>query len=92
MVFIRIECGYTDTQMASKTVSLKEETYERLRQAKGEDESFSDVIDRLLGEGDHPLYDLVGLADDETLERVREQSRAFREETDRRMDPERAER
>lgn len=74
--------------MPSKTISLKEETYERLRRAKGEDESFTDVIDRLLRDDDHPLTGLVGLLDDEEAERVRERSRSFRESVDERMDPE----
>lgn len=72
--------------MTSKTISLKEETYERLRRAKGPNESFSDVVDRLIGEGDHPLYDLVGVADSEEMERLREHSRAFREEVDGRFE------
>lgn len=72
--------------MASKTISLKEETYERLRRAKGEDESFSDAIDRLLGGDDaHSLLDLVGLLDDEEADRVRERMREFRENVDDRM-------
>ena len=72
--------------MASKTISLKEETYERLRRAKGEDESFSDAIDRLLGGDDtHSLLDLVGLLDEEEADRVRERMREFRENVDDRM-------
>lgn len=73
--------------MGSKTISLKEETYNRLHRAKGEDESFSDVIDRLLREGDHPLYGLVGLLDDDEVAELRERSRAFRESVDARMAP-----
>lgn len=74
--------------MGSKTISLKEETYVRLKRAKGEDESFSDVIDRLLGEERHPLYDLVGLLDETEAERARERSRVFREDVDTRLDAE----
>jgi predicted CopG family antitoxin len=74
--------------MSSKTISLKEETYERLRRAKGDDESFSDVIDRLLGDGEHPLYGLVGLLDEAEVDRLRERSQTFREEVNSRMDPE----
>jgi predicted CopG family antitoxin len=76
----------TDTQMPSKTISLQEETYARLERAKGEDESFSDVIDRLLGEERHPIYGLVGLLDEEDVERVRERSPAFREDVETRLD------
>lgn len=80
----RIE--YTD--MGSKTVSIRDDVYRRLKDAKSEDESFSDAIDRLLGssEGDHPLFDLVGLLDREAAERVRAESRVFRDDVDREMD------
>lgn len=78
----------TDAQMGSKTISLKEETYMRLERAKGEDESFSDVIDRLLGDERHPLYGLVGLLDEEDIERVRERADAFREDVETRLDAE----
>lgn len=74
--------------MSSKTISLKEETYERLRRAKGEGESFSDVIDRLLGDDKHPLYGLVGLLDDDEVDRLRERAGAFREDVNSRMDAE----
>lgn len=79
--------------MSSKTISLKEETYERLRRAKGEGESFSDVIDRLLRDDEHPLYGLVGLLEEDEADRLRERSRAFRADVDSRMSPtDRAER
>lgn len=71
--------------MPSKTISLSEDTYNRLARAKGDDESFSDVIDRLLGEDEHPLYELVGLLDDDDLEQLRERSSAFRADLDERM-------
>jgi len=71
--------------MASKTISLKEETYERLRREKGDDESFSDVIDRFLDEEEHPLYGLVGLAEEAEVDRIREESRSFRADIDSRM-------
>lgn len=71
--------------MTSKTISLKEETYERLRRAKGEDESFSDVVDRLLGDDDHQLFGLVDLLDEAEAADVRARSRAFRENVDDRF-------
>lgn len=73
--------------MASKTISLKEETYRRLDRAKGEEESFSDVIDRLLGAetDDHPLAGLVGLGDEATVATLRERSSAFRDSADERI-------
>ncbi len=74
--------------MTSKTISLKEETYHRLARAKGVDESFSDVIDRLLGaqETEHPLYELVGLCEGAELDAIRKQSRTFRTEVEERLE------
>ncbi|MEF8839764.1 MAG: antitoxin VapB family protein [Haloarculaceae archaeon] len=73
--------------MASKTISVKAETYRRLDSAKAEGESFSDVIDRLLRSqtDPHPLESLVGLGDEATVERLRARSAAFRDEMDDRM-------
>ena len=75
--------------MSSKTISLKAETYERLRREKGDDESFSDVIDRVLSEEEHPLHGLVGLADDDEVARIRTASQSFREDADERIVTER---
>jgi len=37
--------------MASKNISVRQEIYEKLERLKQQDESFSDVIERLLNEG-----------------------------------------
>lgn len=72
--------------MPSKTISVKQETYERLSRAKGDGESFSDVIDRLLrAEDEHPLYQLVGALDESDADELRERVRGFREDVDGRM-------
>ncbi|QSW99689.1 antitoxin VapB family protein [Haloterrigena alkaliphila] len=72
--------------MSSKTVSLKDETYRRLRREKREDESFSDAIDRLLAEEDeNPLRELIGLVDEDELETVRKRSNEFREDVNKRF-------
>jgi len=71
--------------MSSKTISLKAETYDRLHREKGDDESFSDVVDRLLGDED-PLADLVGLLSDAEADRVRAHSQSYREDVDERFD------
>jgi len=75
--------------MSSKTISLKEETYNQLDRAKGPDESFSDAIDRLLDvqQDRHPLSDLVGL--DVDVDAVRHRSETFRDDVDQRMGGER---
>ena len=71
----------------SKTISLKEETYNRLARAKGRNESFSDAIERLLGadEDAHPLFELAGLVDEEELATLRTRSEAFRDSVDDRV-------
>lgn len=75
--------------MSSKNISIREDVYRALQNAKGDDESFSDVIERLLEarEGDHPLYGLVGVLDEGDVERARERSKRFRESVDERMEP-----
>jgi predicted CopG family antitoxin len=74
--------------MGSKNISLREDAYRRLADAKEEGESFSDAIDRLLRrrDGNHPLYDLVGLVDDEEAAEIRERAGSFRESVEERME------
>lgn len=40
--------------MSRKTISLNESVYNDLNDAKGEDESFSDTVERLLSTADSP--------------------------------------
>ncbi|MFB6308310.1 MAG: antitoxin VapB family protein [Haloarculaceae archaeon] len=74
--------------MGSKNISVREDVYRALKNARGDDESFSDVIERLViqAEGEHPLYRLVGTLDESDAERVRERAERFREEMDEGMD------
>lgn len=61
------------TNIGSKTISIREEVYERLRRRKQEGESFADVIDRLMGDDEDPLSGFGAFSDteiDEELERV----------------------
>jgi len=68
--------------MSSKNISLREDVYEELKREKAEDESFSDVVNRLLSvrrdEEPHPLYGLIGMLDDKEAEEVRERVEEFR--------------
>lgn len=74
--------------MSSKNISIREDVYRTLKDVKGEDESFSDVIERLLKsqDGEHSLYGLVGMLDETEVKRVRRESAAFRESADEQMD------
>ena len=76
--------------MSSKNISVRDDVYRALKNAKGEDESFSDVIDRLLAssEGEHPLYGLVDTLDEDEVEQVRDGSAAFRESVNEGFNPE----
>lgn len=57
--------------MGSKTISIKDEAYERLKRRKGEDKSFSDVILQLT-EGDRRDFtDLIGADIDVAWEEVK---------------------
>ena len=49
--------------MGSKTISLEDSAYEKLRAAKRPGESFSDVIQRVLSGRDPSFSDFRGLVD-----------------------------
>jgi len=74
--------------MSSKNISVRDDVYRALKDAKGEDESFSDVIERLLkgDEKEHSLYGMIGMLNEGEVAEVREKSTAFRESADEQMD------
>lgn len=63
--------------MGTKTISLAEDAYERLKRHKREGESFSDVVRRLTG--DVSLAEYYGALDDETADELEESVASRRE-------------
>ena len=71
--------------MATKTISITREAYERLRSRKGPDESFSDVILKLTER--RPLTDFAGMLPKASVDAIRkaiDQSRRERRVLDAR--------
>ncbi|HLC57414.1 MAG TPA: antitoxin VapB family protein [Candidatus Nanoarchaeia archaeon] len=71
--------------MATKTISITEEAYERLRMRKSGNESFTDVINKITGKVN--IMDFVGILNDreaDELERGVKKSRELsRKRTER---------
>ena len=66
--------------MGRKTISIRKDTYGRLRSAKRKGEGFNDVIHRLLKNEKVDLSVYFGvLKDEEVLEGLEEDSRKIRE-------------
>jgi predicted CopG family antitoxin len=59
--------------MGYKNISISEDVYRRLRKAKRENESFSEVIRRLLGPDDDiiGLFGTIAMSDEEKEELLR---------------------
>ena len=58
------------TYMATKTISISKETYDRLRARKGRNDSFSDVILRLTER--RPLADYAGMLSKSSVKAIRD--------------------
>jgi predicted CopG family antitoxin len=74
-------------EMGTTTVRIDEEILEDIKSKQQEGETLSDTIGRLTGhEGSTgALEDLVGLADESSIEEVRRCSAEFREEMNQRL-------
>jgi predicted CopG family antitoxin len=66
--------------MGSKTISLEDSAYHKLRAAKRPGESFSEAVLRILGGKEPSLLDFRGLLDKKTVQGVREAIAQMEEE------------
>jgi len=66
--------------MSSKTISIRDDIYKLLKDARRDEESFSDVIERLLKKDKTDLSEYFGaLKDDPLLDELEEDSIKIRE-------------
>ena len=68
--------------MATKTISITEEAYERLKTRKFSKDSFSDVINKLTGK--KSLRELAGILNDKEGEKLMESVKRGREKSRKR--------
>ena len=68
--------------MGTKNISLKESVYERLSSLKKEDESFSDLLERLTRKKTPKYSDLAGILSKDTIETI-EKTKRERKKTDK---------
>ena len=66
--------------MASRNVALQEATYERLKAARRQGESFTEAVDRLLAGKEPSLLDFVGLIPRKDAEELARTVEAMRKE------------
>ncbi len=65
--------------MASKTITISEEAYDRLKSRKDENESFTDVINKLTRE--RSLMEIAGILSEDEADRLEEKIKEKRGET-----------
>lgn len=65
--------------MATKTISLDEDAYNRLKNLKKGDESFSDIVKRIADE--KSLLEVSGILSEEEAEELRKNVEELRERT-----------
>lgn len=71
---------YIHIYMGSKTISLEDSAYLKLKTAKRPGESFSDVIHRILGHKEPSLSDFKGLLPKITVDRLAQAVARMKEE------------
>lgn len=74
------DCIHVSDRKEYRNVRLDLEAYRRLASRKREDESFSDVVKREIGE--RPIADLAGVLSGESADDLRADVRALRERVD----------
>lgn len=67
--------------MGTKTIGIKDDVYERLKARKRDDESFTDLVDRLLDETTTDWREGFGTLDTEDAEELERIVRKSREQT-----------
>ena len=73
-----------DVTMATKTISITEEAYERLRMHKKETESFTDVINKITGK--KSIMELAGILSKEEGDKLEKHIKDSRVLSRKRMD------
>ena len=77
-------CTYIDITMATKSITITCEAYERLSTYKEPKESFSDVINKLTNKGS--LLDLVGILSNKEAKELRESVKETRRQIQERVE------
>ncbi len=68
--------------MATKTITIKEDAYKKLKAKKKENESFSDVINREFGS--KSIRNLIGTLSDKEAKNMKDEIKERRKETNKR--------
>lgn len=70
--------------MATKTITITEDAYNRLANLKKSNESFSDVIQKITAK--HTILDLYGLLSESQADAIEKEIAAMRTQTNKRSD------
>ena len=78
-----VQQGVSGTHMGTRNISISDEAYARLAALKGPKESFTDVINRLVGK--RSTLDLVGLLTSKEAAELRSKLREIRTKSKTRL-------